>query len=323
MNTVIEFDVPGEANVLKSVAHPRISLGAGEIRLCQTLVGVNFVDIYHRRGLYPLPLPAVPGVEAVGVVEEVADDVEGFQPGDRVAYACLPAGSYASFRNIPASMAIKLPAGLGDAVIAGSFLRGLTAHMLLETVGAIKPGQTMLIHAAAGGLGLILTQWAKQKGITTIGTVSTQAKADLAVAHGLDHSVLYTQHDFVAETLRLTGGDGVDYAIDGIGAEVLLSTFAAVKPFGTIASIGQTGGAVGAIDPKLLTNKVLIRPSILALTVNKTAYRVAAEAWLAMLEAGMQLEQGATYPLSEAAQAHTDMEQRRTTGPVRLSTANL
>lgn len=322
MNLTMEFDAPGDAAVLKPAYHPLVPLGPGEIRLRQTFIGVNFVDIYHRRGLYPLPLPGIPGVEAVGTVEAIADDVDAFQVGDRVAYACLPAGSYARYRNLPASMAIKLPTGLDDAVVAGSFLRGLTAHMLLETVVAAKPGQTLLIHAAAGGLGLILTQWARQKGMTTIGTVSTRQKADLAVAHGLDHPVLYTQCDFVAETLRLTNGLGVDYAIDGIGAEVMLATFAAVKPFGTLASIGQTAGPVAAIDPKLLTNRSLIRPSILALTADKIAYRTAAQAWFGMVAGEIRLEEGVTYPLVQAAKAHVDMEERHTSGSVRLSIAD-
>ncbi|TWD54261.1 NADPH2:quinone reductase [Agrobacterium vitis] len=322
MNEVMEFDMPGEAEVLTLANRPLAALNPGEIRLRQTQIGVNFVDIYHRQGLYPLPLPAVPGVEAVGIVEAVADDVRNLHPGDRVAYACLPAGSYASYRNLPASMAIPLPDSLDDRAIAGSFLRGLTAHMLLETVTSVKPGQTVLIHAAAGGLGLILTQWAKQKGATTIGTVSTTAKADLAVAHGLDHAIVYTESDFVAQTLHLTDGKGVDYVIDGIGADVLLASFAALKPFGMVASIGQTAGPVAAIDPKLLTNRGFMRPSILALTADKQAYRTAAEAWLTMLAAGMRLEDGHTYPLAEAAKAHQDMEQRRTTGPVRLSTDN-
>jgi NADPH:quinone reductase len=323
MNQVVEFEMPGDADVLKRANRPLPALHAGEIRLRQTLIGVNFVDIYHRRGLYPLPLPAIPGVEAVGVVEAVADDVQHLRPGDRVAYACLPAGSYASFRNLPASMAIKIPESLDDATIAGSFLRGLTAHMLLETVTTVKPGQTLLIHAAAGGLGLILTQWAKQKGATTLGTVSTRAKAELAVAHGLDHPILYTESDFVEKTLALTAGRGVDYVIDGIGADVLLASFSAVKPFGTVASIGQTAGPVTPIDPKLLTNRNFIRPSILALTTDKLAYEAAATAWLAMLAAGMRLEEGSTYPLEQAAKAHQDMEQRRTTGAVRLSTGNV
>ncbi|HBF30840.1 zinc-binding dehydrogenase, partial [Rhizobium sp.] len=266
-----------------------------------------------------LALPAVPGVEAVGVVEAVADDVQGLQPGDRVAYAGLPVGSYAAFRNLPASMAIKLPAGLADMAVAGSFLRGLTAHMLMERVCTLKPGQTMLIHAAAGGLGLILIQWAKQKGLRTIGTVSNADKAELAIAHGLDHPVIYTQCDFVTEVLRLTDGIGANYAIDGVGGDMLTATFAATKLFGTVASIGQTAGPLPPIDPKLLTNRQLIRPSILALLADKAAYRDAAQAWLDRLAGTIKVEIGSIYALTDAAQAHADLEQRRTTGAVRLS----
>lgn len=318
MTDTMAFSAPGAAEVLKPARHALPPLAAGEIRLRQTMIGVNFVDIYHRRGLYPLPLPAVPGVEAVGVVEAVAEDVDGFQPGDRIAYGGLPAGSYAAFRNLPVNMAIAIPAHLTDAAVAGSFLRGLTAHMLLESVTALKPGQTLLIHAAAGGLGLILTQWAKRKGLRTIGTVSHRTKAELAMAHGLDHAVVYTEGDFVTEVLDLTDGQGVDYAIDGIGGDTLTRTFAAVKPFGTVASIGQTAGPVAAIDPKLLTNRSLIRPSILALLADKAAYRHAAHVWFDMLGKVITLEGGSTYPLTQAAQAHADMELRNTTGAVRL-----
>lgn len=324
MNLTMAFSAPGgNAAVLKPTYDALAALAPGEIRLRQTMIGVNFVDIYHRRGLYPLPLPAVPGVEAVGVVEavadDVADDVADFQPGDRIAYGGLPAGSYAALRNLPADMAIKIPSHLSDSAVAGSFLRGLTAHMLLETVRELKPGQTLLIHAAAGGLGLILTQWAKQKGVRTIGTVSHQMKAELAKTSGLDHPVIYTECDFVTEVLNLTDGQGVDYAIDGIGGDTLMRTLSAIKPFGTVASIGQTGGPVAPVDPKLLTNRSLIRPSILALLADKTAYREAARVWFAMLDGAIKPEGGSTYPLIHAAQAHADMELRNTTGAVRLS----
>lgn len=322
MTVTMEFSAPGNAEVLKPAHHQLPALAPGEIRLRQTMIGVNFVDIYHRQGLYPLPLPAVPGVEAVGVVEAVADDVDGFQPGDRVAYAGLPAGSYAAFRNLPANMAIKVPADLNDENIAGSFLRGLTAHMLLERITALHPGQTLLIHAAAGGLGLILTQWARHKGLRTIGTVSNPMKAELAKANGLDHAVLYTDGDFVTTVLNFTEGKGVDYAIDGIGGDTLMRTLTTVKPFGLVASIGQTAGPVAPIDPKLLTNRSLIRPSILALLADKIAYRHAAHVWFDMLGKTIKLEGGSTYPLTHAALAHADMERRNTTGAVRLSVDN-
>ncbi|MVA17915.1 zinc-binding dehydrogenase [Agrobacterium vitis] len=318
MTLVMEFKYPGAADVLQPVSRDIVALKPGEIRLRQTVVGVNYIDIYHRSGAYPLPLPAVPGVEALGVVEEVADDVADFQVGDRVVYAGLPAGSYAASRIIPASIAVKPPAELDDEILGGSFLRGLTAYMLLETVGHVLPGQVVLVHAAAGGLGLILTQWGKKKGAKVIGTVGSQAKADLATQHGLDHAILYKQSDFVDVTLGLTKGRGVDLVIDGVGGDTLAGSLRAVRVFGLVASIGQTAGALPLIDPMSLVNRSLIRASIVSLLADRDAYRRAAEAWFEMLKAGFSLPEGARYSLAQAAQAHADLEEGRTSGSFRL-----
>jgi len=215
-------------------------------------------------------------------------------------------------------MAIKPPPALDDRLLGGSFLRGLTAHMLLETVTQLQPGQVVLIHAAAGGLGLVLSQWAKSKGVITLGTVSSQEKAELATRYGLDHPVLYRQEDFVEATLALTGGRGADLVIDGIGGDTLAASLRAVRPFGLVASIGQIAARPEAIDPALLVNRALIRPSIVTLLADRHAYRQAATAWFDMVSAGFDQPDGVDYPFAAAAIAHADLEQGLTCGPVRL-----
>lgn len=292
---------------------------AGELRLRHTFIGVNVVDIYHRTGIHPLPAyPAVPGVEAVGIVEAVGDGVRDFAEGDRVAYGGLPAGSYAEARNIPVERAVKVPDGLSDRQVAGSFLRGLTAYLLVKCMGPVDADQTVLVHAAAGGLGLILTQWLNRLGAKTIGTVGSPEKADIARAHGLDQAILYKSEDFVDAARELTGGRGVDWAVDGIGGDTFRRTFQAVRPFGTVANIGQVAGDVSVPDISLLTNRFLIRPSILAYLTDNDAYRAAADAWFAMLRQGLDVSVGQDYPFVEAAKAHADMEAGRTAGAVRL-----
>ncbi|MBD3838074.1 quinone oxidoreductase [Brevundimonas sp.] len=319
MNLVMEFAQPGTPDILRSAERLVMPPAAGEVRIRQTMAGVNFVDIYHRSGLYPLPLPAVPGVEATGVVEAVAEDVTDLKVGDRVAYAGLPAGSYATVRTLPRGRVLRLGDDLPDEKVAGALLRGLTAHMLLVTVGRVKAGDTVLIHAAAGGLGLILTRWAKRIGARTIGTVGSPEKAALARRHGLDHAIPYKETDFVDETLRLTGGRGVDFAIDGIGSETTTKTLKVLRAFGTLANVGQVAGPVPAIEPAALNNRFFIRPSILALTQDGEAYHAAAREWFALLRDGFDVPAGHTYTLAEAAAAHRDMEAGRTTGAVRLA----
>ncbi|MCB1352972.1 MAG: quinone oxidoreductase [Rhodobacteraceae bacterium] len=291
-------------------------LGPGLVRVRQSAIGVNFVDIYQRNGLYPLG--PVPGVEAAGIVEAVAPDVEGFAPGTRVAYAGPPAGSYAELRDLPAGRLVAVPDGVDERQLAGSFLRGLTAGLLLDRVLPDVGGKPVLVHAAAGGLGLILVQWLKRRGATVIGTVGSPAKAELARARGLDHAILYRDDDFRERVREITGGAGVVAAIDGIGGETLLRSLEALAPFGTAASLGQVSGGLPAIDPALLVNRFLVRPSILAFLADETRFRPAAEAWFAALRDGICIEGGHSYPFMEAARALDDMEAGRTSGPVRL-----
>ena len=314
-----QIDGRGDAESLRLRELPLPQPQAGEVRVRHTWVGVNFVDIYHRIGLYPLPAyPATPGVEAVGVVDAVAEDVIGFAVGDRVAYAGLPAGSYADTRTIPAARLIRLPEDLSDEQVAGSLLRGLTAYLLLHRVTSIVPGQTVLVHAAAGGLGLILVQWLKRLGATVIGTVGSPEKVEIARAHGLDHAILYRDEDFVSAVAGLTEGRGADFAVDGIGDETLAKTLRAVGAFGTVANIGQVAGAIPPLDLQLLNNRFLIRPSVIAFLADNANYHAAANAWFAMLRDGLKVSEVQDYTFEEASLAHADMEAGRTTGAVRL-----
>jgi NADPH2:quinone reductase len=296
--------------------------GPGQIRIRHAAIGVNFVDVYHRTGLYPLAaLPATLGVEGAGVVEAVGPGVTGFVPGQRIAYAGAPVGAYASARNLPAERAVALPDAIGFDVAAGAMLRGITAHMLFSYVRPVRAGDNLLIHAAAGGLGLILAQWAKSLGANLIGTVSNPAKAELALAHGVDRVVLYREEDFVAAAKDFTGGAGVDYAIDGIGGDTLRRTLDAVRPFGTAASIGQVGGDIGLIDPADIgpyRSISFARPGVFRFMTDLRRYHEGAQATLAQLERGMRVRIGKQLPLAQAGEAHRLLESGETTGSILL-----
>lgn len=303
---------------LLDVAPPK----AGEIQVRHAAIGVNFVDVYLRTGLYPLgPLPATLGVEGAGVVEQVGPGVTGIAPGQRIAYAGPPVGSYAALRNLPAERAVVLPDAVPFEAAAGAMLRGITAHMLFEYVRPLRAGDTLLVHAAAGGLGLVLVQWAKALGARVIGTVGSAAKAELALAHGLDRAVLYREEDFVAAAREFTGGAGVHYAIDGIGGDTFRRTLDAVRPYGMAASIGQVGGEIAAINPSELgpyRSIAVSRPGVFRFMTDLARYREGAQATLRRLEAGLQVRIGRELPLADAAEAHRLMEAGQTVGSILL-----
>lgn len=319
----VRLHAPGAAEALRVEAIQATPPGPGEVRVRLRYSGVNYVDIYHRQGLYPLPaLPATLGVEGVGVVEAVGSGVTGLQPGQRVAQAGPPVGSYASVRTLPAERVLPLPAALPDEAVAVALLRGITAHMLFAWVRRLQAGETVLVHAAAGGLGLVLVQWAKALGARTIGTVGTRAKAELALAHGLDHAILYREEDFVAATRRLTGGAGAHYVIDGIGGDTLAGSLAATRPFGMVASVGQVAGPIAAIEAELLgpaRSVALARPGVFAFMSELARYREGAAAALAQLDAGLRVPVAEVLPLHEAAAAHRLLESGRTAGALMLS----
>jgi NADPH2:quinone reductase len=310
----------GDASVLQTENVELPPPAPGEVRVRHSAIGVNFVDVYHRTGLYPLPsLPAALGVEGAGVVEAVGAGVTALVPGQRVAYAGAPVGSYASARNFPAERVVALPDSIPFEVAAGAMLRGITAHMLFTYVRPVGAGDTVLVHAAAGGLGLVLVQWAKSLGARVIGTVGNRAKAELA--HGLDRAVLYREEDFVGAVKDFTGGEGVHFAIDGIGGDTLRRTLEAVRPYGMAASIGQVAGDIGMIDAALLgpyRSIALSRPGVFRFMTDLQRYREGAQATLARLEAGMKVLIGKELPLAAAGEAHRLLEAGETVGSVLL-----
>ncbi len=319
MNTLLSLQIrlhaPGDADALRVESVPVPAPGKGELRLRHTAIGVNFADVYHRTGRYALPtLPSTLGVEGVGVIESVGPGVSGLRAGQRVAYAGLPVGAYAQWRLLPAERAILLPeasAALSDEIVAATLLRGITAHMLFTQVRTLRPGDTVLVHGAAGGLGLILVQWAKALGARVIGTVSSQVKAALACSRGLDRVINYPDEDFVIAAREFGDGQGVHLAVDGVGGDTLLRTLNTVRPFGTLASVGQLQGDT----PTLSLNELgpvrsiaLARPSVFRFMSDLQRYREAAHITLQRLSEGLTADIAARVPLAEAARAHRQLE---------------
>lgn len=321
MVKILRVRTPGGVEQFEVAEVELPPLAAGEVRIRQTAIGVNFVDIYQRSGLYPMPPANVPGVEGVGVVAEVAADVTSLAIGDRIAYAGAPVGAYASERNLPAWRGIRLPPALSDTQVASVFVKGITAHMLLYRVYPVGPGTVILMHSAAGGLGQLLTRWAVHLGATLIGTVGSETKAEIARKAGAQHVIVGRDADFAARVAELTGGRGVDVAYDGVGGATLAKTLGCVRPFGVVASIGQAGGPippveVGDLGPR--RSLFLARPSVMAYLNETETYRLAAEAVLAAIESGLLKVAGQPYALSEAARAHADLEAGATVGALYL-----
>lgn len=318
----IELTAPGGVECFRAANRTLAAPGQGEVRIRHTAMGVNFVDIYQRAGLYPVgEMPVVLGVEGAGVVEEVGPDVHEVTAGARVAYAGLPLGGYAQARNIAASRLVRIPDGIDDRIAAAAMLRGVTAHMLLRRVFPVGAGTTILLHAAAGGLGLLVTAWAKRLGAQVIGTAGSPAKAELALAQGADHVILYREQDFVAEVRRLTNGCGVDFAIDGIGGETLVRTLDTVRPFGMVASIGQASGTLPDLPLTELGARrslALSRPSVFAYAADLSAYGRATDELFGELLAGLPVTIGAELPLARVADAHIMLERGETTGSLLL-----
>lgn len=300
--------------------HEEVELGTpgpGEVLLRQTAVGLNFIDVYHRTGLYPLDLPATLGREAAGVVEEVGPEVSGFSVGDRAAYALVP-GAYADARLIPAARLVRLPDTIDERVAAGMMLKGLTAHYLLRRTYRVRAGETILVHAAAGGVGLILCQWARHLGATVIGTVGSEEKAGLAEAHGCHHTVRYDREDFVERVRERTGGRGVGVVYDSVGRSTFLRSLDCLAPLGTMVSFGQSSGAVEPFPIGQLAQKgslFLTRPTLATYIAERAELESAAEELFAVVASGaVRIDVRRTYPLDEVARAHRDLEARRTSG---------
>jgi NADPH:quinone reductase len=318
MTKAIRFHKVGGPEVLALEDVKLDKPGQGQVRLKHTACGVNFIDIYHRTGLYPLTLPSGIGMEGAGIVEETGPGVTGLKAGDRVAYASGPLGGYSEARLMPADRLVKIPAAITDQQAAAMMLQGMTVEYLVRRTYPIKRGDTVLIHAAAGGIGLIFCQWAKHLGATVIGTVSSDEKAKLAKANGCDHAILYTRENFTQRVRELTGGAGVPVVYDSIGKDTFEGSLDCLKPRGLMVSFGNASGPVPPFSTGILGTKgslFLTRPSLVAYTASRADLEESASALFDVVTKGVvKIAVNQTYALKDAAQAQRDLEGRKTTG---------
>ena len=308
-----------EVLVLVDVPEPRPEAGQALVRV--EAAGLNYIDTYQRTGLYPLPLPFVPGLEGAGLVVAVGSEVLGLREGDRVAWASR-LGSYAELNAIPAELLVKVPETVELETAAAVMLQGMTAHYLVDGAFALRPGDTCLVHAAAGGVGLLLIQMAKQKGAQVIGTCSTEEKAVLARGAGADLVVLYTQQDFEAEARRVTDGRGVDVVYDSVGQATFEKSLSSLRARGTMVLFGQSSGPVAPFNPAVLAQQgslFLTRPILFHYIADRASLERRAGDVLSAVAAGrLDVRIGATFPLAQAQAAHRALEGRKTTGKVLL-----
>ena len=292
--------------------------GEKEVRMRHTAVGLNFIDTYHRTGLYKIPLPSVLGREAAGVIEAVGSGVTDFQVGDRVAYGAAPIGAYSEVRLVPADRVVKIPDNVTDQQAASIMLKGMTAQYLLRRTYEVKAGDTILFHAAAGGVGLILCQWAKHLGATVIGTVGSEEKGELAKSHGCDHIINYRTEDFVARVAEITGGRKCAVVYDGVGKDTFLKSLDCLRPRGVMALFGNASGKVEPFDLALLAAKgslYVTRPTLDTHVATRADLVATANDLFDVVGRGIvKVEINQTYALKDAAEAHRDLEARKTTG---------
>ena len=290
--------------------------GRGEVLINQTKVGLNFIDIYQRSGVYPLDLPSSIGMEGVGVVESIGEGVDNVKVGDRIGYVMGPPGSYAESRLYPADRLIKLPDYLSDWQAAASLLKGLTVSYLINRTFAVKKGQTVLLHAAAGGVGLIACQWLNKLGVEVIGTVSTDEKAEKASAYGCHHTVIYTLEEFAARVEEITDGKGVPVVYDGVGADTFEGSLKCLAPFGVLASFGAASGPPPELTISVLAKKSLYvtRPGLGPHTATPELTEEIAAPLFDAIRNGLSISINQTYALKDAAEAHRDLQNRKTTG---------
>lgn len=292
--------------------------GEGQLRITHKAVGLNYIDVYHRSGLYPLELPSGIGLEASGVVEEVGPGVEEFQPGDRIAYAFPPLGAYSEARTLPVEHVVKLPDGIEDETAAAMMLQGLTVHYLIRRTYRVKQGDTVLFHAAAGGVGQIACQWLKALGVTTIGTVGSAEKAEIAKAQGCTHTINYREEDVVARVKEITGGAGVPVVYDSVGKDTFEKSLDCLAPLGMMVLFGNSSGPVSELNTGLLAQKgslFLTRPTLMTYTAKRSDLIAGANELFEVVGSGaVKININQRYPLKEAVQAHRDLEARKTTG---------
>ena len=296
--------------------------GPGELRVRQTAVGVNFHDVYVRSGLYrTLPLPGIPGIEAAGIVEEVGDNISGFEAGDRIAYITNHYGAYASDRLLQAELAVRLPSGIAEDLAATVLLKGLTAEMLLRQVHRVQQGDQILVHAAAGGVGRLLCQWAAHLGATVIGTAGSEEKAELARNAGCRHVILYRQENFVERVRAITDGRGVDVVYDSVGKDTFQGSLESLATFGHLVNFGQSSGRVEPFEVVQLSrgSNSVSRPMVFHYVAHRERLEAMAAALFDALSQGvLTAEPGKAFPLSQAAAAHDELESRRAPGPLLL-----
>jgi NADPH2:quinone reductase len=292
--------------------------GPGQARIRQTAIGLNFIDTYHRSGLYQLPMPSGIGLEGAGVVEGVGPGVTWVKVGDRVAYAGGPPGAYAEVRLIPADRLVKVPEGISDRTAAAMMLKGLTTQYLIRSTYRVQPGQTVLFHAAAGGVGLIACQWLKALGVSVIGTVGSDEKAKLAKAHGCEHTIVYTRENFAERVKEITDGKKVPVVYDSVGKDTFMGSLDSLQTRGMLVVFGNGSGPVGAFDLNLLAGKgslYVTRPTLVTYTAKREDLEAMAADLFDVVKSGkVRIEVNQTYPLKDAGQAHRDLESRKTTG---------
>lgn len=314
----IRFEQTGGPEVLRFVDVTLAPPAAGEVRLRHTAIGLNYIDTYHRSGLYSVPLPSGIGLEAAGVVEALGSGVKGLKVGDRVAYGTGALGAYAQTRNYPANRLVKLPKAISDETAAAMMLKGMTVRYLLRATYKVKRGETILLHAAAGGVGLILSQWAHALGVKVIGTVGSDAKAEIAKAHGCTYVINSTTEDVAKRVREITGGAGVPVVYDGVGQATLMSSLDSLRPRGLLVSFGNASGPVKAFDLGLLAARgslYVTRPTLVSYTATDEDFRETADDLVDIVKSGkVKIPVNQRYALADAAQAHRDLESRKTTG---------
>ena len=318
MPNAIRLYQTGGPDVLKWEEVPVGEPGAGQARVRHTAIGVNFIDTYHRSGLYPIPLPGGLGSEGAGVVEAVGPGVAHVRPGDRVAYAGGPPGSYSEARVMPADRLVRIPDGVSDQQAAAMMLKGMTVQYLIRRTYTVQPGETVLFHAAAGGVGLIACQWLKALGATVIGTVGSDEKAALARAHGCDHPIVYTREDFPKRVREVTGGQGVPVVYDSVGKSTFQGSLDSLRPLGLLVSFGNASGPVPPFELGILAPKgslYVTRPTLATYTATRADLEATANELFDVVRSGrVKVEVRQTYRLRDAQQAHRDLEARTTTG---------
>jgi NADPH2:quinone reductase len=314
----------GGPDVLRSESFDPEPPGSGEIQIRQTAIGLNFIDVYHRTGLYSGPqCPFTLGLEAAGVVEALGEGVSDFELGERVAYASPPMGAYASIRNYPARAAVSVPDGIDDETAAAMMLKGMTAEYLLRRTHRVHSGETLLVHAAAGGVGLIACQWAKHLGARVFGTVGSRAKAELARAHGCDEPILYQEEDVAVRVKELTDGKGVDVVYDSVGRATFEQSLDCLRPRGLLVLFGQSSGKVAPVDLGILNTKgslFVTRPSLMAYTRTRDELVGSARSLFDVVKVGaVRVHIGQRFPFDRAVEAHRALEARQTTGSTVLT----